>query len=1132
MRPRKKKARNFSDEAKNLVRGALSMLRLISTPDQTFEAWRQEQRAHHQIKRAIAVAKKRLNTSAVVEFQHWIAKTLAEQNRSMMRLGTNLTTLGLLPSELTSQNFSTELRIAADQLKRQEPALSAFLKDVEAFQTELLRKDWDGAKAILNSVISRHGYSYWSIESSLGLEQAAGGMEALKARVTDLTISASGANRFLIYNFGIRNEPAQTSARFKINLKKRIDESDLSTGLKTYFKYRLYGDVDLEDSRIADVLACEQLTSTIDLYFTVEKITRLVENKSEAFSPTVLAAAEAASVVLAQLTTNIAVVTSRSARLEALAAAALFNLTKSETQDVVATLDEMSGLVMDGLMSRLSTQSDGVWGEDLAKAQLNFSTVPKLSQLGDTSEIPSLPALLLKASSEGAATRNTPATIVAGLLNQIGLLFAGNNDLLSQSATLRLLSEALNEQKAGRSEVAVELLLGSIKDGPSVVSDDAYLVVAAHIQQQSGDLIGCIDTTAWAGMRSDKLLPILPFSELFQSAKWVSLRKLGPSIELAICLHLCLKTVDDRKLRTFKRYAVEELLKKYNCDSVVDLIACLIQNERDLNRIEYFSYYVCDMYTMELLPGMADSRKVQLERAKILRMLTGLQSSRELIYLEEAEMIDELLSVNDGLDVLDDSKVYVDEAAVLNFVNNELAADFQRYLKLVEGGLGAADSFASILQNIKGFSTKSFQIPKNDADDLFAELVATIRERFLFDPASGLDIIVGRRIRHGTIQAELRGQLEAVGLIGQRPRVGASYVPPDKVVSACSHLELKKTKIVFAAFSRFSESIDQLVTLLRDEYFHVNSKSKSRGIFEIQITAVTLALARSVAQTCSSIEDFSKQCLAIFWFLLSFRVSAARPTVEAETKKTLASTFSKLTNELRSVGIEDLSLFSDIQKASEELQRRASTIASWIRVPKVSMEGNTYSMRQVVDVSVATVIGQRAGFAPIVESDVPDDLALDTHGFSIVVDALYIALDNIYQHSGKKINNKVSIAAKFNKETSLISFTVINELAPNAKTPEKEVRLNAIRADIHKRIFGERARLDKGSGLSKLAALVMQSDSTKISFFYNEESKFQLHFDLVFVGAGARHPSEKNTQKQRLPGIASDYELSVEAEGE
>ncbi|MEM5372891.1 hypothetical protein V4C53_43805 [Paraburkholderia azotifigens] len=342
--------------------------------------------------------------------------------------------------------------------------------------------------------------------------------------------------------------------------------------------------------------------------------------------------------------------------------------------------------------------------------------------------------------------------------------------------------------------------------------------------------------------------------------------------------------------------------------------------------------------------------------------------------------------------------------------------------------------------------------------------------------------------------------LEGHELIGQRARTGADYEPTAYIQRNCSHLDPKRKRIANAAFSRFSKSIDQLVLLLRDEYFHMRTKTKTRGIFDVQVTPVMLALARSLAQTCGSIQEFSKECLQIFWYILSVRLNALRPAVENETKKTLHSIFNKLDGELRALGIDD-DVWRRMHKAAEDLQHRASTIASWLRVPKAAVENKVYAMERVIAVAVAVVSAHRPGFRPIVHKIVPNGYALDTHGFSIVADALYIAIDNVSEHSGKKVDNQITIEIRPNLEEGLLSFSVTNEVAPGSRTPEKEARLARIRSDIQKKTYAELARRDRHSGLSKLAALVMQSEKTSssMSFDYGEDGKFRLGFDLVHI---------------------------------
>jgi hypothetical protein len=314
-------------------------------------------------------------------------------------------------------------------------------------------------------------------------------------------------------------------------------------------------------------------------------------------------------------------------------------------------------------------------------------------------------------------------------------------------------------------------------------------------------------------------------------------------------------------------------------------------------------------------------------------------------------------------------------------------------------------------------------------------------------------------------------------------------------------MDQKTRHRVYAAFSRFAESIDALIVLLRDEYFHVRSKAKPRGMFDVPVNAVFLALARSIAQSCPSIEDYAKHCIHMFWVLLAAKMTAARPPLVHEASRAVNGAFEKLVQELRSSGIRDVDLHATLQQALEDLRRRVVAIGTWMRVSKASIEGRTFSMQRIVDVAVALVKGQRPSFKPLISATVPENLALDYYGFSIVVDMLYIGIDNVYEHSGKKVDNNIRIDVRFDKERTLLSFEILSELGKGGRTPEKEARLAAIRNNIAKKAYVDSARKDRNSGLSKLAALVLQSEHTSISFDFVERTHFLLKFDLHYVEA-------------------------------
>lgn len=1104
-------------KARNLVRGALAMLKMPSTPDAKRLYWIQERRANYQIHRAIGLAKKHLTKIEEAEFEEWVTETVASQRRDMQKLGTSLTSLGTIPAPINSQSLPDEIGLAVEALLRDLPRLLDFGAAVRQFSDAFQDRDWAGALKVVNAVVAEHGYSFWNVENTLGLIQLSQGGEAVKAEVLRLSNYAAPSSLFFLYFFGTRNEPAQTSARFKVQIRKRIEDSDLDDDLKAYFKFRLYGELDLSSKKLADVLASERLTTTIDLLFTVIKVIHWIRTNPTAFPETTLMAGNRASAALEPLLRLLGLDSSFTSKavasiedvsnsfgelnLVACAASESLDVLFGGTEGVTKRHLEIDQFLLQGLASQLSTRSDRVNAEELVKTQLNFPTLASLIQLGDVSEVPTVVELLLDVVGSGSNGDGKSNTIKQAILSELGVAIFGEEKLSILYEPYQLLRSAMNLRADGDFESAIELLLRQAGGTSNMLCRDIFHVLAANLQFECGDLIACVRTMSVAGFENDRLLSNLPMTQLFQGTKWSRIKHIGPSVEFSIALDLYLRLVEDRAVKTYKRYSVEEMMTSHGVTSV-DALVPILAKTNELRLVEYFFYNVCDVGTLELLPGVGESRKAQKLRADVLRALAKLGSENLVNYIQVADEIEETLAVNDGLDMLDDSKVYVDEQTVENSIVKELADDFQRYLKLIESGIGTSASFAEVLQSLKNPSAKTFQIPRNDADDLLGEMVAGILDKFLFDPVAGLDTTVGRSIRHGTIASELRGRLEAVGLIGQRPRAGAAYLPHERIVQLCAPLELKKRKMVFAAFARFSEGVDHLVSNLRDEIFHVNSKSKPKGIFLLQVNVVVLALARSLAMTCNSVDQFSRQCQQIFWSSLSLTLRSARVDTESSTKRSVAALFSKLVKELHSLGMTDASLFSRIQQGSEELQRGAITIASWIRVPRAGEQGNTYSMQKTVDVAVAMVTGQRPGFLPKISTSVPSNLELDTHGFRIVVDALYIALDNVGQHSGKKVDNKVQIEILYHESKKIISFEVSSELGPGVKPADRESRLSTIRSNIQKKAYRERARSDRGgSGLYKLAAIVMQSDATEISFKFDESNRFVLHFDLIYVSS-------------------------------
>lgn len=1123
MKKKKSKAKGSVAELKNLVRGALSKLREKSKPNAARVPMDMEQAAQIQINKAIAKARRTLKGGQLKQFEDWVAEQISEQSHKSVRLGSNLNSIGIFPKELKARGLIDELKSARHKIQNSKDRISDFSERAAEIGRRISEGQYAQAVDILGSVVEEEGYSYWAIETELAALYALSGVEEMKRRAKELSLPMAGLGKFYAHYFGVRNEPSQVAIRFKANLRKKIDDSSLSVDLKAYSKYRLYGGLEKDSDFLASVLACESITCVTDLAFSTLKVARYIFSNRAAFSRDVLVEAEECLRVLAVFCDRLGIsgctpgnkeYGDSPSRLMAIASRAI-SLSTRPIDLWFEERDELAFIVR-GVASRLSTRADGLHAEELDRKILNVGWIPECVEIGDVSMISSLPELLLQYGAVRDKNASMPISILEALQIEISNIVAG---LSCGSKEVVEILDAISEIEQGLVDIDGAKERISAQKNP--VASDAMRVVFAAYFNELGMQSECVTLCAEAGIENENVIPMLPLMSLFQGAKWAGMREMAGSIDLSISLDHFLKINEERKIRTYKRYAVEGLMKRFGVKSVSDLPNALIADGVEGIKVEYFGENICDPVTLELIPGVGGSRKVKMLRSSILKELAAMHTPREAAYLREAEEVDEALLVDAGIQDLDESKMYVNERAILNSVNKELAADFQRYLRLVESGIGTADELPELIKHFSSITMKSFQIPKNDADDLLFQIIFSISEAFLQDPASGLDIVIGRRLRHGTISSELRGVLERYELIGQRPRAGADYDPSGAIERRFGGLEEKKRRIVFSAFSRFSEAIDQLVALLRDEYFHITSKKKPRGVFDVTINAMFLSLARSIAQTCLTIDQFSRECIAIFWYVLSLKAEVARPKVEVEIKKTLHAAFSRLIAELKALGVLDAAFLAHIQHASEELQRRASTIAGWIRVPKVNVEGKAYGLDHAVDVAVAVVVGQKPAFKPIIKKHVPEDVMLDLYGLSLIQDALYIAIVNVYEHSGKKVDNNVDITIKFDEASSLLKFSIANDVANSARSAEREARLDATRNDIQRRAYSERARRDRESGLCKLAALVMQHDKTEISFGFVED-KFKLDFDLLYL-----RPVD---QDSRMPDLLFDAASEVEVQ--
>ncbi|WP_311223068.1 MULTISPECIES: hypothetical protein [unclassified Acidovorax] len=1090
-RPNQHGASGPADALKNRVRGAVAAFKKVPVGQNAERRWASEQRAVGALNRALNDARRKLHLGALRAFEAW-ADVFIKAQLQAQAIGTSPALLGVLPTKPASVTLASALNSAHGELLRARVPLNRYAKAASAVASTINSAKWAEAAEQVRQIAAEFGHSYWSIETEIALQHSLGLADSVKTKIQQYSAGAAGLNRFYFYHFGLRGESSQSSTRFRALVVKRLSDSKLEKLLRAYALYRATGTPPESADEMAAALSFDQLTTRIDLLHTAVKVAASVLSTERRQLPEVIASAKAilrdfrdplVTCLFDECDGNFTL------RVPPPLEAGL----RDATRNVLADNPLGAGVVARGIASLLTFNGSEADEEQFRKYLLNFNWLPEAIYLTLRPQISKVSEILKSVRLEKAQLhqpldeqlrQNITELLASGRINQPYLQRLATAPGVEPS---RLLVH-------GRPIWDMEVI--------SPLAVECLAIDGARSALDEGDESIAVAISANAPLENSRLAAGLPLADLFGGRGWKRVATFGPSVELCCSLHQYLGVHDERQIRTFKRFAIEDLMRHRGAKSLLDLCSELAANHPNQNLVSYFLSNVCDLPTLELLPGIDGSRQALKARSLVLRIAAQLteQSSAQLI--SEAEIIDSELEVDSALDVLDDSKVYVDEEPLLRLASKELAPDFERYKQLVAAGVGEATSLEELLRNVRQQSGTIFQIPKNEAEDLLLQIMEALRAKFVDDPVNGLDSVIGRRIRHGTISGELRGTLEQFALIGQRPRTGADYDAPDFAVKLGAELEPRVRKAINSAFARFSLAIDSLVAQLRDEVFRCAPSGKLKPAFELKINPFAVAVARSMASQCETVSQFARECFEIFWFALSSTVERDRPTVDDFIKRSLREIFAKLSHDLKNIGVTDPTALAKVQQASDQLQYNASLIASWIRVPRLNQEGRTYPLPLVFDVALALVKSKRSGFEPKITSKVDGSVQLDAHGFPFVHDALQIALDNIAEHSGIKAGNFVDVAIELVENRKLV-FEIRSDIAREAWTKERVQRFEQINLDISRKNY-ERARKDKGgSGLTRLAGLVHQHADAHFSAVVTSNSndmlRFSLEFELIYI---------------------------------
>ena len=1007
-------------------------------------------------------ARRQLPIGELLRFEQWLMGEIEVRMRAK-DFRARLDFLYETPRDVTVLPLHEELQLVLqllenDHIKIHEQLLA--VKEVHGFISEDKPLE---AEAALKAHRERFGATYWSAEAEIALVNARTSSEEVRGLQKLLSGNQRGLVRFFLSAAATRSDSAQLATRQLALLGRRIRNSDLVGSQKVHAQYRATATLPTSEAELGLVLAYELLLppldavlSAISIAYSVFARRIQVDSRSQDAIDTLLS-----KYGVPLLSLPLPVHSSGASHPSVCP-----DLSRFIRNAVIGLLSEtdyrptLGKLGLEGAIAAQLTAEDASAKEWLHHFTACFPFHPWAIQLRPALPLRTLAELVRDIAEQRSTAAEAPVhtEIERAFLDGVAAHRETTFKVLIDSVASGHAEELLGDPAFNR---RIEVLNRTARDCLEVALSWSLL--------QAGQQSDSMRTALRTGLRNQRVVESTPLVELFEGRSWRHLRHFDALLELACALQLYHAATGDPQAKTTKRFAVSALMKQEDCSDMASLVAKLGSNPSiDPQILNFFVGQVLDLPLIELLGIVGSTEAAQQELLKVLRAGATLPVTDAVGMQARVVEIEHAIAVAKARGTIDATKVFVGESELIYKATLDYQLTYEHYQRLIaERPLGEVD-----LDTLLRVRSADLENDISDSQRLLHEIMTGVLDLFLNDPSAGLDSVIGRRIRHGTITGALRGTLDQIGMISHRPKAGAPYEVSKRLAEELSAYPSKQRTAVSTGLSKFSGAIDNLCQVLCDEVFQChrqNPSARLRPAFALEVNARNLSGLFQLALQDQPFEEFVRVCFAMFWMGIYANIERERATITAYVKKTLKDACTRLQTELKDLNLSDRTLIDRAQLASDQVLTKGEAVLSWLAVPKADDTSAYLKLSHIAYGTEMLVRGQQSEFAPIVAINASSEL-LTLDNCMLLHDALYILFDNAAKHC--KIN-RPEISVAINAADYSLAVTFSCAVSPAVFSDLEKGRLADVQSEIAARGAASVAKQNKGSGLGKLSSLTI-----------------------------------------------------------
>ncbi|WP_447778049.1 hypothetical protein [Variovorax boronicumulans] len=1074
---------------------------------------------------------------------------------------------------LDAATFLRELFWVKTVLKTHVRLLREFTTLRQKFIDSLLLSDFKSADDTLNAIDEQCGASLWSIENRIALKSLDAGFEPTKSYISEL--AKKNKRTFVAFfasSIGERNENRINRINYENRLKDRMRTWKIERGHEMYIFYRLLGKLPQSVAEAAEILAYEAASSPLDLYECYLDILACLPSLAPNFQPLESILADPLDVadwrydLLTEVLLDKAPALSFKADyLEdylsgdfvraAESAQIALRLCLSDPTPVLVlskiaargiNVESTGSTFLDKIIASLrdylslAPQQDDA-ANYLDRIALNFQSIPLArcieKILAETStdyigDIPfkiasrlsaqcHYPALMLRSESRRVEwAQQTPPTALGQYLQiaHIGKPFSGK--LGGDALAFASLSHARGNDNYDAAIKEIERLENSLY---AYVRQDAR-VLKTWILNFSGDLTAAVQSAVGLAVENSSLLRVLPIESIFRPRGFRDLKFLEDDISLAIGFYLYSSLTRENSKDVALKVAWKQFHKAHRISVPSELVGIKENFPRD--ELNYFLRHVCTQEIMELSSAFNSPADLDKERLKICIALSEHDQELSPVYNSEIIEITRRLSIEDGVQQIENSRVYVDLLGLQRWSHNNLNETYLRYQDYSAAGFGASNEELekSLLALLKksGFDVEVVNFLDGydiSSDSLLAEIIESIATSFLTLPRFGLDAFLGSRVRHGSLEGAFRSRLEERRLITKIDSRSNQYETNRYWLDGVAFKNKEQKANVDRTLATFSKNIDAIIDAAITRFVYVNSSSNTEGLITLwpgderqrrNLLKSWIAAAKMHLTPTTSIEQLTEFCATtMFWPALKQSLSAAANYVGKALLAELQEELNKLSVSVLSQTDQLPMLITTIEVAKTDLANAAAKVAKWFAPPQYSVGNSTYLLKTGIEIGIQSIQHRHPGFTPHISWSVEADanVLLNPRAFEVVNDVSFLIFGNIRQHAGYAYDirghqgeSAVKIAIK-SRDKAFVDVEVQNSISANADLSQIKEGISKARDIIDRGELDAGTSKRKNTGLVRLASTLNyeQSADKQVEFGVTDDRHFRVYFSVPVV---------------------------------